>query len=109
MRRDIWFRGALLSVLFFCLILGAAPSYAGLYDGCTYPGCTSKHRFTDGSKHAEACAAFKAATNVGAAMAGVGAVMSLFGPAGLGAGLVVGTAGVITSGLGATAQMMGGC
>lgn len=110
MRKDSWFRGALLSVLFFALILGApGTAIAGAHDGCTVNGCTSKHRFTDGAKHAEVCAAFNGMQNSGTAMAGVGAVMTIFGPAGMAVGPIVGLAGVMTAGIGATAQLMGGC
>ena len=74
MRKETWFRGPLLSVLFFSLLIGGAPgvAMAGQYDGCEEQGCTSKHRWTDGSKHKETCDSMRAGMATGGAFATVG-------------------------------------
>jgi hypothetical protein len=115
MRNESWFRGPLLSVLFFGLLIGGAPSMAAAHsskgaDGCTVHGCTSDHKYTDGSKHQTVCDSFQAMEDAGTGAMFVGGMFGIFGgPAGMGVGAIVGGAGLLTHGIGWAAKKAAGC
>ena len=112
MRKDSWFRGALLSVLFFALLIGGAPgvALAGLHDGCQVDGCTSKHRWTKGEKHKETCDAMAAVMGLGGGFATVGGMVAFFGgPAGMAVGGVLAGMGATMSGVFGAGYLLNGC
>lgn len=100
-------RGALLSVLFFALLIGGAPGMALAHqgaDGCTVAGCTSDHKYTDGSKHQDVCDSMDNIQSVGVGMATVGGVALVTG-----FGSVLLTAGGIAAGIGYLGGKLAGC
>lgn len=112
-------RGALLSVLFFALLIGGAPSMAA---GSGLWSVTSAHHNEKGSddegrrcptcptqeeRREVVCDSVQNITRFGAAMGGVGAGIMVFGgPPGWFAGAIVGIAGTMTAGIGAVGEMI---
>lgn len=105
-------RGALLSVLFFALILGGAPSMvAATETDCTLAGdCSSTntkpHRSgkTQAERHQEFCDSMKGIETVGIGMGTVGVVTAFMGFGG-----ILAAAGGMTAGIGHIAGRIGGC